>query len=191
MPFIERKQFTDEQYEIAGLIALGCKTSEIIERIGCTNLTINRYKRDADFHQLISNLRDDLHRFTIEDSKNFLERDIRKFRTAYRATGQKLTIISNTFLDKIHQRIDSLDPDDISPGILPSYVRSVSDLIKIAEECNQRSLGLDKLLDLSDEFSEVVEANRNIKQPFNQRFSQVVERNKEQSIDAEYNDSTE
>lgn len=56
-----------------------------------------------------------------------------------------------TLVDKLRQKIDSIEPDDIKVSSLPTFISALSTFISLASDAQARALAVDKLLKLHAE----------------------------------------
>ena len=152
--------FRDKELKAATLFALRFTTKEVMKECDLTELQIRNLRKDREFVLKIQEIQNSLKLIAFEEAKDNISRDLRQFRSDFRKSSQKLNDISNIFLEKVALAVEQFDFSEITSNKLPQYIKAASEIHQIAMESRLKSLGLEKLLQMNDEFEQIIESRR-------------------------------
>lgn len=152
--------FRDKELKAATLFALRFTTKEVMNECDLTELQIKNLRKDREFVLKIQEIQNSLKILAFEESKDAIAKDLRQFRSDFRKSSKKLNDISNNFLEKIGRVVDNFDETEITVNKLPQFIKVASEIHQLATESQLKSLGLEKLLQLNDQFQSVIESSR-------------------------------
>lgn len=104
----------------ASALANGFSIKEAAKSAGVSEATVTRWQRNPEFKDLLSK-----ERMAIFDHMDSRDREIFVANEDLRV---KKIRIASKLLEKIEERIETLSADDLSPRLLPAYIKAVVDL---------------------------------------------------------------
>ena len=151
-----------QKEEAARLLALGRSEAETADTVGVSRSSIQGWKRNKSFQQLIEKSKTVAVVVTAENlgtsSRQASQSDNIVIDQLSALKNRERTALENNLkmLSKLREKtlalIESTDIEDLSPRQIPSFVKACGDLEQMAMTLSDRIAGVDSLIDFFDQF---------------------------------------
>lgn len=152
------KTWEQKQIKAASLLALGASSTQVCQECDMTQSQFRYLKKLPEFRRLVDDTKARLKETVQQQVADSLGSDISGFRLDYKKVSDRLLSASNKLMEKVEAYIEKLDLNDISPAKIPSILRVASDVYTSAFTIKKAVLGIDELMEYTDEFRAITQA---------------------------------
>ncbi len=155
------KSLNSLQLQAAELVARGATESEIASICGKSRSWVQALKRRADFLAAVDDALHKAKEIITEQTERVIISDLEQFRIQFRHAANLLYASSTAYLEKLKQRIDTLNIEEISTLRLAQSLKGGADSMLIALQVGQAALGIEDLARSVDELEKIGEKRVN------------------------------
>ena len=151
------KELDSQDFHIAELIARGLPESEILRVYGKSRSSLQRLKGRDDFQALVCESKRGLKTAIAKGSRAYAREQhlekLEKFRQDGEMLGAELLKTSSMLLDLINQKLEIVQPADLSMTQLSNYLKSACLGLDSGFDLTSRSLGVERMMQIFNSVS--------------------------------------
>ena len=149
------KPLNSLQLQAAELVARGASENEIASICGKSRSWVQALKRRTDFQSAVNESVSKAGEVIREQTKEIIISDLERFQAQFRDAANLLYDTATAYLEKIKERVDTLNAEEISTNRLGQSLKNGGDSLMLALEVGKASLGIDQLLEDIDDLKKI------------------------------------
>ena len=131
-----------QKQQIVDLCALGLKQVEVIEQVGCSRATLQRFKKTAEYQEMSQKASKTLATAAIEHQGKLVVSQLTQLQEQEPLIKQSLFERFQQLDQIVSEALDNIDPQDVSPRQIPSMVKAMVELASSYAAFEDRITGI-------------------------------------------------
>lgn len=153
------KKLNSLHIKAAELIARGTGEADVASSCGKSRSWVQALKRREEFQQAVEDAKDRAIEVIAREAEKAIASDLDQFRERFNAAANLLYSSATKYLEKLHEKIENLSQDDISPSRLSQSLKNGADTLVLSLEIQKAALGIDELLTEVDDIKKISQIN--------------------------------
>lgn len=149
------KKLNSLHLQAAELIARGIGEADVAKACGKSRSWVQALKRREEFQQAVEDAKNRAVEVISREAEKAIASDLDQFRERFNYAANLLYSSATKYLEKLHQKIEDLAQDDISPFRLSQSLKNGADALVISLELQKSALGVDELISEVDDIKKI------------------------------------
>lgn len=141
---------TPLQLQAVALLAQGLSEHEVAEALGKSRSWVQSVKRHPEYKKIKDASTDAVAEAVVQHAKEATLSDLEEIRNRFKLASDLIFESAYGYLEKIRDRIQTLEEEDVSPQRLGGSLKQASETLAIALELSKSAAGLDEVLEQLD-----------------------------------------